>query len=203
MRLARSASHLATWQQIVAYGEQRGAGATGGWFSCRPGFTVRLVTQLIQSDMPQPGLTPLELGQDVIARIERANQYARSRKGRYRRRSAIVKVSALAMSATSTIILGWQDLDFWSGLAFSLVALTTIVNALEPFFAWRSRWVLMEETQYRLYRLRDELSYYLASHQPDELDVTRINQMFDQYQRIWDQLGDRWLEYRRTAVPSW
>jgi hypothetical protein len=139
----------------------------------------------------------------VLARIERANEYARSRKGRYRRRSSIVKVCALMLSATSTIILGWQDLDFWSGLAFSLVALTTIVNALEPFFAWRSRWVLMEETQYRLYRLRDDLSYYVAGRQPNELDIATINQMFDDYQRIWDQLGNRWLEYRRTAVPSW
>ena len=42
-----------------------------------------------------------------------------------------------------------QDLDFWSGLGFSLVALVTVINAVEPFFNWRSRWVLMEEAQYR------------------------------------------------------
>jgi hypothetical protein len=87
-------------------------------------------------------------------------------------------------------------------LAFSLVALTTLVSALEPFFAWRSLWVLMEETQYQLYRLRDELSYYIASHDPDHVDGAVIRTMFDQYQSIWDKLGSRWLEYRRPAGPN-
>jgi hypothetical protein len=160
------------------------------------------VTEPIQSEIPKPGLTSLQLAQDVLARIEKANSYARSRKARYRRRSSIVKIVALAMSATSTIILGWQDLDFWTGLAFSLVALLTVVSAVEPFFAWRSRWVLMEETQYRLYRLRDELSFYLAANQPAELDPAKITGFFQEYQDIWAQLGDRWLEYRRPALPG-
>ena len=38
----------------------------------------------IQSAMPKPGLTPLELAQDLVARIERGNAYARSRKSRFR-----------------------------------------------------------------------------------------------------------------------
>jgi hypothetical protein len=61
-------------------------------------------------------------------------------------------VASLILSGASTIILGLQNLDFWTELGFSLVAIATRVNALEPFFAWRSRWVLMEETQYRFYR---------------------------------------------------
>jgi hypothetical protein len=153
----------------------------------------------IQSAVPDPGLSPLELARDVLDRIEKANKYARSRKYRFRRRSSSVRVGVLAMSAASTIILGWQTLDIWTGLAFSLVALTTVVNALEPFFAWRSRWVLMEETQYRLYRLRDDLMFYIASHEPDQLDTTKIEKTFRDYQTIWDQLGDQWLEYRRAA----
>lgn len=106
------------------------------------------------------------------------------------------------MSVTSTIILGLQPLNLWTGLAFSLVALTTVVNTVEPFFAWRSRWVLMEETQYRFYRLRDELTFYLASRPEDQVEVTMVAEIFRQYQEIWDQLGSRWIEYRRTADPS-
>lgn len=153
----------------------------------------------IQSDVPDPGLTPLELARDVLARIERANTYARARKHRFRRRSAAVRLCVLVMSATSTIILGWQDLNVWTGLAFSLIALVTVVNTLEPFFAWRSRWVLMEETQYRLHRLRDELTFYLASRPPEAIDTAQVTGMFRQYQEIWDQLGSRWLEYRRIS----
>jgi hypothetical protein len=160
---------------------------------------LRLVKPPIQSAVPDPGLSSLELAQDVLARIERANEYARSRKHRFRRRSSAVRVGVLAMSATSTIILGWQTLNVWTGLAFSLVALTTVVSALEPFFAWRSRWVLMEETQSRFYLLRDDLSFYIASHKADELDANHIEKAFHEYQTIWDRLGEQWLEYRRAA----
>jgi hypothetical protein len=52
-----------------------------------------------------------------------------------------------------------QDLDFWTGLGFALIALATAENTFEPFFAWRSRWVLMEEAQYEFYRLRDDATF--------------------------------------------
>jgi hypothetical protein len=48
------------------------------------------------------------------------------------------------LSGASTIILGVQNLDFRAGLGFALVALTTVVAAVEPFFNWRSRRLLME-----------------------------------------------------------
>lgn len=114
-------------------------------------------------------------------------------------RLTTVRIASLALSVTSTIILGLQTLNAWTGVAFALVAVVTTVNALEPFFAWRDRWVLMGETQYRFYRLRDELTYYIAATKPDQLDEGKLREVFDEYQRIWDQLGTRWLEYRRAA----
>jgi hypothetical protein len=148
--------------------------------------------------MPKPGLTPLELAQDLVARIEQGNAYARSRKNRFRSSSSVVRMTSLILTVTSTIILGLQQLNVWTGIAFSLVAIVTSVNTLEPFFAWRSRWVLMEEAQYKFYRLRDELTYYIAASQPDQLDESRIQKLFDEYQQIWNQLSNRWMEYRRT-----
>lgn len=152
----------------------------------------------IQSELPDPGLPPLDLARDVLARIERGNEYARRRKRVFRQSSTVVKSLGLGMSAVSTIILGLQNLNFWTGIGFVLVALLTVVNTLEPFFAWRSRWVLMEETQSRFYTLRDNLSFYLASTPVDQLDPARITAAFDEYQRIWGTLGERWLEYRRV-----
>ena len=153
----------------------------------------------IQSDVPAPGLTPSELAIDILSRIERGNTYARSRKRRFRPHSSTVRVVSLTLSVTSTIILGLQTLNAWTGVAFALIAVVTTVNALEPFFAWRDRWVLMEETQYRFYRLRDELTYYIAATKPDHLDGVKLREVFDEYQRIWDQLGSRWKEYRRIG----
>lgn len=152
----------------------------------------------IQSAMPQPGLTPFELAQDLVARIEQGNAYARARKNRFRSSSSVVRMVSLILTVTSTIILGLQKLNVWTGIAFALVAVVTAVNTLEPFFAWRSRWVLMEEAQYKFYRLRDELTYYIAANQPDQLDESKLRAMFDEYQGIWHQLSNRWLEFRRT-----
>jgi hypothetical protein len=153
----------------------------------------------IQSAVPESRLKPADLAKDILSRIERANVYARSRKRRFRTQSSVVKVVSLTMAATSTVILGLQNLNTWSSIGFSLVAVVTVVNTLEPFFAWRSRWVLMEDTQYKFYRLRDELTYYVASTRSDDLDETRLRDIFNQYQHIWDQLGNRWSEYRRSS----
>jgi hypothetical protein len=47
-------------------------------------------------------------------------------------------MTILGLSASSTVILGLQDLDFWASVGFSLVALSTVVTAVEPFFNWRA-----------------------------------------------------------------
>ena len=148
--------------------------------------------------MPRPGLSPSELAQDLVTLIDQGNAYARSRKNRFRSSSSVVKMVSLGLTVASTIILGLQKLNVWTGIAFSLVAVVTAVNTLEPFFAWRSRWVLMEEAQYKFYRLRDELTYYISANQPDQLDGSKLHAMFDVYLQIWDQLSNRWMEVRRT-----
>jgi hypothetical protein len=82
--------------------------------------------QPIQFAIPAPGLTTAELAQDVLSRIERGNTYARSRKNRFRYRSSVVKMTSLALSVASTIILGLQELNVWTGVAFALVAVVTV-----------------------------------------------------------------------------
>lgn len=110
-----------------------------------------------------------------------------------------VRLTTLVLSAVSTIILGLQNLDPWTGTAFSLIAVVTVVSALEPFFAWRSLWVLMEEASYRFHRLEDDLSYYLASTPAEEVEGERVREMFSRYQEIWDSLSSRWLKFRDNA----
>ena len=145
------------------------------------------------------GLSPHELALDLLGRIDRARDYGRARKAGFRRRSVVLKVGLLAMSATATIILGWQDLDFWTGLAFSLVALTTVFAVLEPYFAWRPLWVLMEESISRFHRLHDDVSHYLAATPADRVDPARVDELFAEYQEIWDRQSTRWTEFRRIS----
>ncbi|GAA3458414.1 SLATT domain-containing protein [Saccharothrix longispora] len=145
------------------------------------------------------GLTPHELALDLLERIDGAREFGRARKEGFRRRSVALKVALLAMSATATIILGWQDLDFWTGLAFSLVALSTVFAGLEPFFAWRSLWVLMEESQAGFNRLRDDVAHYLAATPPADVDPARVDVLYRRYQDVWQRQNTRWLEFRRIS----
>jgi ABC-type siderophore export system fused ATPase/permease subunit len=150
------------------------------------------------SDLPS-GLQPLELARFLNSQLDEAHAYARSRKHRFRWKSVTVRLTVLVLSAASTIILGLQNLDPWTGTAFSLVAVVTVVSALEPFFAWRSLWVLMEEAAHKFHRLQDDLQYYIASHPAEEIDRERVRAMFVQYQEIWDELSSRWLKFRENG----
>ena len=160
---------------------------------------MRKAKEPIQSSVPEPGLSALDLAKELLSRIDVGNSYARTRKNTFRSASSSVRLASMLLSVASTIILGLQHLNTWTGIAFALVATITTVSALEPFFAWRARWVLMEEAQAKFYRLRDELTYYIAASQPDGMDEVRIRQMFDQYQHIWYELNSGWLEFRKSA----
>jgi hypothetical protein len=85
--------------------------------------------------------------------------WADDRKRRFRRSASRVKIGALALSTLATIILGIQEIPARASIALPFVAVGTSLAALETFFNWRSRWVLMEETQYRLNRLRDDMDF--------------------------------------------
>jgi hypothetical protein len=108
-------------------------------------------------------LSPDELLAWLQAKIGEALSYTRIRRRRFRRGSIAVRLLSLLLSGASTVILGLQNLTFWASLAFSLVAVTTVLSAVEPFFNWRSRWVLMEDMQARLHRLDHELTYLVAN----------------------------------------
>jgi hypothetical protein len=148
------------------------------------------------------GLAPVETAGHLLEKIRQGNAYARRKKKHFRLASSALKVLTLSLSAASTIILGLQNLNFWAGLAFALVAVVTLLGAVESFFNWRSRWVLMEEAQHRFRRLADDLDYLVAATPTAELTHDRLQPVFDEYQSVWAQLGERWLQERRTLSSA-
>ncbi|MGW5347110.1 DUF4231 domain-containing protein [Streptomyces sp. HUAS TT3] len=147
------------------------------------------------------GLRPGEAAALLLDKIRQGNDYARGKKKRFGRSASVTKVATLVLSAASTVILGLQDLNAWAGLALACVALVTLLGAVEPFFNWRSRWVLMEEAQHRFRRLADDLEYLVASTPADELTFDQLGEVFGRYQTIWDDLSRTWLEHRREPAP--
>jgi hypothetical protein len=128
--------------------------------------------------------------------------WADSRKARFRARASCARVATLALTAASTVVLGIPVIPDRTAIALPMVALVTLLSALEPFFNWRSRWVLMEETQYRLNRIRDEMDYYLVATPAADLDRDRLYRFFTDRQDTWNDVSRRWIEFRKLNQPQ-
>jgi hypothetical protein len=126
--------------------------------------------------------------------------WADSRKNRFRTSASRVRLSTLLLTASSTIVLG-LGLSFSAKVALPMVAAVTVLSALETFFNWRSRWVLMEETQYRLNRLRDEIDYYVVVTPSAEITREKLDEFFQEQQTIWSDVSRRWIEFRKVDHP--
>ena len=125
--------------------------------------------------------------------------WADSRKARFRRSASRARIVTLALTAASTVVLGIQAIPNRTAIALPMVALVTLISALEPFFNWRSRWVLMEETQYRLNRIRDEMDYYIVTTPTSGLDRGRLHKFFTDQQDVWNDVSRRWIEVRKLG----
>jgi hypothetical protein len=122
--------------------------------------------------------------------------WADSRKNRDRARASRTRVAMLALTGGSTVVLGISAIPDRTAIALPMVALVTLIGGLEPYFNWRSRWVLMEETQYRLHRLRDEMDYYLMTTPEADVSQDKLDEFFKVEQEIWSDVSRRWVEFR-------
>jgi hypothetical protein len=137
----------------------------------------------------------------LSASIQEGLDRSRKKRDRFRSRASIIKIGTIVLSGTVTILLGLQIAgleDRFRMVAFVLGAIVTMLAALEPFFNFRSLWVEHEETVYRLYRLQDDLNFYLTGKQPTELSLEKLEGFNQRYGQIWVNLSERWLEYRRS-----
>jgi hypothetical protein len=116
---------------------------------------------------------------------------------RNRRNAFTLRFATLLLTAASTVVLGIQAFPHYERVALGLVALVTVVSGMEAFRSWRPMWVLMEETQYRLNRLRDLMDFHLVSTPAEKLTLVQLRDFFTQHQEIWDDVSRRWLGFRK------
>ncbi len=143
---------------------------------------------------------PAALTDHIMSQIDAAVRYTRRRRSRFGRFATVTHLSTLTLSATSTVILGLQELTLWASIAFSLVALTTLFGAVEPFFNWRSRWVLMEDMTGQLLRLKSDLQYFLVRTPPGQIHDADLDGYFTRLQLIWEENSRNWVAARRSEV---
>jgi hypothetical protein len=134
------------------------------------------------------------------AKLEDAIKRVRSSRKNNQTKASLIKVSVVFFSGVATVLLGLQASNLQAQLkdvAFVLTALVTVLNALEPFFNFRSLWVEHEVALWKLRRLRNKLEYYTAGKKVENMSIEIINDFQTEYQSIWDDLSQSWINYRK------
>ncbi|MHC6219481.1 SLATT domain-containing protein [Arthrobacter sp. MMS24-S77] len=146
------------------------------------------------------GLSAFDLADRVRTNLYSAKTYARWRRKSWRIMASGTHILGLALSATATVILGLAELTGPAQWGFIFSALVTTLGAIEPFFNWRSRWVLAEEALANWHRIDEDLTMYVAETDENDLDRGRIMGFHDEYCRVWEQFNNQWLEQRRART---
>lgn len=94
----------------------------------------------------------------VGQRLYDDRDYARIRRTEWRRKATLAWACSTLASAIATVILGLADLGTWASIGFVLSAWVTTINAVEPFFNWRSRWVGAEKALASWHRIEESLA---------------------------------------------
>lgn len=118
-----------------------------------------------------------------------------------RRKASIVKVMTLVFSSLATILLGIQlkETDtILKNAAFIFSASVTLLNALEPFFNFRSLWIEHEQSLAQMYRLQNDFDFYLAGRKKEEIDENKIEKLRERYEEIWNNLNQNYINYRKS-----
>ncbi len=122
-----------------------------------------------------------------------------------RKKAAFIKITTLLFSSVATVLLGMQINGLekvFKSTAFILAATVTLLSALEPFFNFRALWVEHEQAIARIYRLKNDVDFYLAGKKKEEIDADKLEAFLTHYQDIWNSLNDNYIKFRRSESQS-
>jgi hypothetical protein len=97
------------------------------------------------------------------------------------------------------VILGLSELNVPVGIAFTLTALVTLSNAIEPFFNLRGRWIIMEDGQARFHRLQADIEFAMANSANGRPAQDEVQEFHERFQTIWTSMSDAWIAERRRG----
>ena len=138
-------------------------------------------------------------------KIQAAMEDLRKNRRLNQRRASYIKVATILFSSVVTVLLGLQVTGFekyFKDTAFTLGALVTLLNAVEPFFNYRALWVEHEAALANMYRLKDDVGFYLEGTPPSELSIERLEQFLQRYKEIWGTLNQNYIRYRKGDVAQ-
>lgn len=142
-------------------------------------------------------LAPDALASYVQVRLRAARRYVQRQRNVWRALATTTHLTTLTLSAAATVVLGFARLTGLGSLGFIFSALVTTIAAIEPFYNWRSRWVISEEALAEWYRIEEDLTIYVASNPTKSLDTILIMAFDKRFVGVWETFNRKWLRSRR------
>jgi hypothetical protein len=118
-----------------------------------------------------------------------------------KRRTTLARILSIGLGALVTLSLGLEVAPEYSvyqkNIALAIGATLTFVTGCDSAFNFKGLWIRQKSTLLSLYQLKNELSY--LESQKDEFTLDDI---FDKYQKIWEQDSSEWLKVVREKVKN-
>ena len=117
--------------------------------------------------------------------------------------ASVIKILVIFLSSALTVLLGLQSTGlekYFKDIAFTLAAVVTLLNTLEPFFNFRALWVEHEQAIARMYRLKNDVEFYLAGTPPKEIKVEKLDDFLEKFKDIWNSLNDNYIRHRKGST---
>jgi len=135
--------------------------------------------------------------QQIETNLQRGIDNVRGSRDFYRRGSQLQTVAAAGLSATTTLLIGLNEIYHRSGIAAAALAaagLTTIASAWSSWFASRKLWINNTVALTSLYALRERIEYDKARDgQPDAVTIVAYRSQLDE---IFAELNRTWVRIR-------
>jgi len=137
--------------------------------------------------------------------IEKQLRIFAARRRRDKRKSTILQMASVTLSATITVLLGLRvgpsPESTLTNVALTLGALATVLAAYDSFFDHRKLWVARTITLQRLEDLHRDLAFRLSALTEKDTPVV-VDELFVELNRILEEDRQEWLRIRNEQVVA-
>jgi len=134
--------------------------------------------------------------------IERHNRLRNGDKKRARG----YKLITVCFAAAITILLGVRVdatlTEIFRDVALVLGVMTTVVNAMDAFYDYRSLWMRRTRLLAGLYSLRREVQFYALQPEKGEIHMRKLDEFLKRLDQILEDDLQYWMKLRSSSEPQ-
>ena len=130
--------------------------------------------------------------------VSRSIDILKSKAQSNKRKTSWINAISISLGALITVTLGIdvssEYIELQKNIALILGSLLTLTSSWNACFDYKKLWIRQKTTLLALYQIKNELGYRAS-----KAEKTKIDDIFDEYQRIWEQDSNEW---RNITQPT-